>query len=358
MYNNKSMQYEILESLSRYWGIRKPLTHNPAPNPVSLKREDLKTIVSKQYAVAEKSDGVRYVLIMGYHITESDGGRPYAAMINRKLQIYQVEVFAPKDLFLGSVFDGELVWNESQKCLNFLIFDAVAIYGKTSISQQNFRLRYACVGKTFPSYTEWNKTHITGSSEVVSLAQKKAKKLTKVIAVPNSSTEETQLFMYSKPFVSFQSFGSLKRSHETSLHHKTDGYIFMPIELKVLRNRHYSMFKWKFEETIDVVIEREDDRYILWCQDGPKTVDIKTALAPYVLYLEDTKLLDIEKRSIIEISVAKLEGKQHSIKCTFHRCRLDKVVGNDKRTILSILETLPDRVTEAELLHISQSRHV
>src|SRR5690606_30915572 len=59
------------------------------------------------YVVAEKSDGVRHLLVLG----RDEEGTPFSVMVNRQLQVLDVAVSAAPSYFdgAGSVWDGELV---------------------------------------------------------------------------------------------------------------------------------------------------------------------------------------------------------------------------------------------------------
>ena len=336
-FRREHLQQDVLAIMGRLWGIYKPLTHNPSPNPVSLTRDDLQTLTQQEYVVAKKTDGVRYNLVMGKH---SKGGRPFAAMVDRALNVFQVELFAPRHYFNGSLFDGELVWNKNHHCLNYLVWDVVSVDGN-SIGKRDLMARYEMINQAFPQESEWDKTMLTDKP----LEQaKKFAQSDKIVAVPN---EHTPLFLYSKPCVKVDSLSSL---HRTATSHDTDGYVFTPIAAPVFKNRHTSMFKWKFEPTIDV---RYVPGYRLFCMHGKHEVDVTVALSRWVVTIDkrDVSSLpsDPDTSMILELS---LKVDENRVICRLHRFRQDKLTPNDYRTIEGVFNEIKESVQLNTLLHL------
>jgi hypothetical protein len=93
------------------WDLRDSshVEYNPAPNPVSLSQESLATITSDEYVVAEKTDGVRYSLLLCTDPSQDE--RPVAVLMDRSCNKWALPgVKAPRNLFTEcSLFDGELV---------------------------------------------------------------------------------------------------------------------------------------------------------------------------------------------------------------------------------------------------------
>ena len=66
------------------YGLRKSAKpYNPSPNPVSISKEILCIITNENYVVAEKTDGVRYMLVL---CSRDNDNKHVAAMIDRKCQ--------------------------------------------------------------------------------------------------------------------------------------------------------------------------------------------------------------------------------------------------------------------------------
>ena len=134
---------DVYDQIALAWGLRHKLTHNPAPNPVSLHRNNIADLLREKYVVSNKADGVRYLLVMGRRRHPQLAGKhePYAVMVDRTLRVYQLQIMALSPLFRGSVFDGELVWNQKTRSLDYLVFDAVASCG-VSLRQEGLGVRY------------------------------------------------------------------------------------------------------------------------------------------------------------------------------------------------------------------------
>jgi len=86
---------------------------------VSIERKHFPLLAKNEYAVCEKSDGVRHVLI----IFMFENVR-LSVMINRALVATVLTLTLPKNAYDGTVLDGELV-NEKL----FLVYDAVKVAG-------------------------------------------------------------------------------------------------------------------------------------------------------------------------------------------------------------------------------------
>ena len=96
----------IYDFMRKIWDV-KNLNPNPMALPVSLERKDFSVLNGSPYAVSEKSDGLRYMLVLGKY---SDGTH-YSVMLDRKFTVYEVNVAAKEEHFTkGTLVDGELVW--------------------------------------------------------------------------------------------------------------------------------------------------------------------------------------------------------------------------------------------------------
>lgn len=333
---------DIKSQIATLWGIKKRLTHNPSPNPIALNRKHLPLLRNTQYVVAEKTNGVRYLLLISKFTA---GKRPFAVMVDRAFKMFQVQVCAPHYIYKGSLFDGELVWDEVSGCMKFLVFDVMA-YGGKSVSHYYFLQRYEIINQAFLSAAEWNKSHIKEYSVAVETAGAFAAQK-KIVCIPERGN---LLFLYSKPCVLFKLFGSLIR---TKLTHSSDGYIFTPVKCPVKNNAHLTMFKWKDEPTIDVLI-KEHNQY--FCGDGKEIVELCYVFPEYTFIFEKTRGLVFSRKDsfIIETTIREKSNKPGTFICQFHRIRTDKKNPNNKRTIEGIISEIRENITVDELLALSQ----
>jgi len=147
----------IRSEVCRLWGQPRLLQTCPGPNPVCVERKHLAWIRDGEYeyVVAEKTDGVRYLLCCcrasdlrdessieqeaaelrtGSGAPSAGAGgsaasRNVAFMVDRAFDAYEVHLRnAPEDIYEGTLLDGELVREESGE-VKFLVYDCVALYG-------------------------------------------------------------------------------------------------------------------------------------------------------------------------------------------------------------------------------------
>ena len=109
----------------------------PGPQPVAVEIKDLETLKGG-YMVCEKTDGTRAVLLL-----ININNKPMCFIINRNNELYFLDLSFKKEVYEGSIFDGELVKTKSGQW-HYLIHDCM-IYNGRSFLNVNHRLRYACV---------------------------------------------------------------------------------------------------------------------------------------------------------------------------------------------------------------------
>lgn len=336
---NVTAQAEIKDEIARAWGIRQSLTHSPAPNPVSLHREHLESLRTHQYVVAEKTDGVRYLLV----ISRFKSGKPYAVLVDRAFSMFQVQLYAPSYIYKGSVFDGEMVLDKKAKSRVFHVFDAVVVGGK-SVRRKNFIERYHIFNALFlpagEAHTDIKKLHKTAAKG-------------KIVSIPETS-KRLPLTFRCKVFMPFNLFGSLTRDVQ-NLTHASDGFIFTPVNCEILKNTHRTMFKWKFEPTIDLEICAQADGTLeLCCQDGAHTAKLGVAFPEYTFILNKPATVSFQPlcRFIVEVSLKVQDSK--TIECVFHRQRADKLQPNHVGTIKHIIQEVVENISLEELVKLSQ----
>jgi hypothetical protein len=321
------------------WHIRRTLTHLPAPKPVALHRSHINQIVQKKYAVGCKSDGVRYVLVLlKVH------GKPMSAMVDMELNMYQIEVFAPHSRFYGSVYDGELVLDCDLDILTFVVFDCSMHNGKY-VGKKNFTQRYQIVGDTFPCQADWGV-----SSEDSKLAETLAVVDGRVTFVPPTMSKKSKhLRVIAKQFVAFEHLGGMLRMKHRF---RSDGIIFMPIDEPVGRNTQYSMFKWKFEPTIDVIVKQTAHEYqSIWCcADNGRQIRLEDEVGDVTLDMKNVQCDGVDM--LIETTV---KVTSDGVLLIFYRHRTDKSMPNHINTIRDILKECVEDITIDDLVDISGS---
>lgn len=97
----------------------------PGQHPISINRDEIARLRGQKCMVTLKSDGIRYLLMLC-----CVDGDFRAVMIDRRLQIYEIVVWAEVEYFeRGTLLDGELVLDHQTGRLNFQVFDAIRVQG-------------------------------------------------------------------------------------------------------------------------------------------------------------------------------------------------------------------------------------
>ena len=237
---------KVHEIITQAWGFKNVIYHNPSPNPISLERKYLPQLESEitDFVVAEKSDGVRYLMVLG-----TIGQKGFCVMVNRKMQMFEVPIFANSDFFKGSVFDGEMVVEsvghelERQK---FLVYDLISIHGETRRTT-DFIERYHEYFQVFDldgkdimecDISKWE-------SDAFELANTKSK----IVCLGNKMA----LQFAPKAFVQLVHVGSLWRSIP-KLKHSSDGLVLTRVSSKIGTGTDANILKWKENHTVDLII--------------------------------------------------------------------------------------------------------
>ena len=130
--NDVKTQVLIKQRIAHLWKVPPKRKTTPMPDAVSLQRHHFQHLKTQPYALLEKSDGVRYLLLL----TRMSDGEPKSFMVNRKQECWEVSVVALEIHFDGTLLDGELVYDSNQQVLHYLIFDLVASPKFPNISSQ------------------------------------------------------------------------------------------------------------------------------------------------------------------------------------------------------------------------------
>lgn len=352
------------EIMSQAWGFNKIIHHNPAPNPISLDKTHLDFLEANltEFVVAEKSDGVRYQLVLG-----TCDRKGFAVMVNRKMQMFEVPVYASADYFKGSVFDGELViekiQNEQERQV-YLVFDLISIKGE---SKRNDTI--------LKRYYEYTRIFDLDGKDILQMDIDKWEKFAfemagtkeKIVCLGN----RLALQFRPKPFVTLINLGSLWRSLN-GVTHKTDGLIIPRTTTPVGTGTDHSIFKWKQHHTIDLIIEAKFSKgvwnYQISFQNNDKlvnsnehgfTIDGKV----YYLSIKNNTILQLTSNYFGEThkNTFKLLGefycefdKQNPIVwCSLERWRRDKLTANNANVIEKSLQNVKDNVSIEELLSLT-----
>ena len=190
----------------------------PGPNPVSIERKDFEKLKTKGYVIAEKTDGVRFIMMFTRLF-----GFKVCTIIDRSMAAYLVPLKAiPRVLFQGTIFDGELtVDKHGRKC--FILFDAVVVSGVT-VSQLDLGARLVAMRRGLKDF----KVH---SNDPLELRLKSWSELSDVNAAKAKIAEASNIY-------------------------HTDGVILVSKEDPVFYGRNFDFFKLKPRgtHTVDFIV--------------------------------------------------------------------------------------------------------
>lgn len=281
--------------INNWTTARKKSGDFPGPQPVSMERKDLCKLSQFPYMVAEKTDGMRFLMLI-------EKGQRY--LIDRAFRVYLTDTEEKSNKL--SILDGELV-QETDGTWAYYAHDAVVIEG-TSIITRNLTERLARIYEF-----------------VSTLESVKAKKMV--------------------PFEKLEEF--LAEQVSLAAIHAVDGLILTPIDKPVESGTQYSLFKWKTadQQTMDFLVIPKSRRYELWVYD-------KNELIKYATYSTKTG-----KGRVFEKHVCTIPQQGSVIECKYYegnyiplKARPDKSRPNSLRTIEKTLIGIQENITVDDLL--------
>jgi len=228
-----------------------PQEHNrehrafPGANPVSIERCHFAQLTGETYWVAEKTDGMRYLLFCTVHNT-----RKLCLLVDRKLCMYVAGLHMPTACYQGSVLDGEVALNKSTGGWDYLIFDGAAVSG-VPLARQPFLRRLQYIAACFEDFSP-------------PPPQPLRLRIKRFFPVATSWADFKEHYEHVVPPV-----------------FKTDGLIFTPDDCPYVYGRHLRQFKWKAgpDNTIDFqVVESDPDpsRLRLGIMDRGRVLNVAT----------------------------------------------------------------------------------
>jgi hypothetical protein len=272
----------------------------PGPQPVTIEIKDIQKL-KENYMVCEKTDGERAILLL-----INIDNKPMCFIINRNNELYFMDLSFKKEVFEGSIFDGELIKTNKNK-FNYLIHDCMC-YNGTSFLQETHRLRYACI---------------------IDLIVKRYNYKEK-----DPFAIKTKLFYQYGPELN-KTWEHIQKTTEN----KIDGLIFTPINGPIVFGRDNSLFKWKKEHTIDLFFKKESKKINTYFQ---KKLELK-------LY----KTLDKDNEKLITSFLTKDQLKNGIVvECKYineqfvpYRIRTDKNKPNGEITLKNTMINIEEAIT-------------
>lgn len=264
--------------------------------PVNLSRRSFLTVQTSDYFVTEKSDGVRHLLyVIGNPSSPSDP--PTAIIMDRALSTTKLaggEAIGAA-LKVGTILDGELVYNLTMKTKVFMVFDVLALDGEPYI-EKPFRERLKCINTTLAvrfssiptASAHSNSASPTAPTMLVAKAFVEKKQLTSLIGSVRGHGGASSRVFYNSAY----------------RHHKTDGFIFQPANTTYELRTDYSLLKWKWADL------RSIDLQVVFRDPGAETT-IHSALNPLKLLCsgpEGTQI-DCFRQNVSSASAKGMKGQ-------------------------------------------------
>lgn len=203
----------LLRTLSELSGSSDPRKF-PGSNPCSLERADFPKLRQQPYYLAEKTDGIRVLLLCCTH-----AGHNVCAIVDRAMAMWLLPLQAlPTAMFQGSVVDCELAFNKVEKQWQLLAFDAYVV-SAVPVFYLPFSQRMAALARAMTAYA-----YTTGDPAPLKM----------------------------KTFVPASMFDAYP-GHEAkaAAYFDIDGLILTPELSHAVIGRHTELFKLKTKHTID-----------------------------------------------------------------------------------------------------------
>lgn len=313
---DQRLSVEIKEFCCQLWSLSEVSLSMPCSNPCSMMRNDIWLLKTRQYWVAEKTDGIRMFLILGVYDDLDGSEKKYSVFINRAFQLFLVDVQAPDECYAGSLFDGELVTTNTSD-MTYTVFDTIAASG-------------------------FNITHHPQSQRI----------------------QATQLafaaIQFNDPIIrvvvkQWYPISNARLVYERALH--CDGLIFVPEHGPLLNGTQNDTFKWKVaaKHTIDFLLNSNG---VLYLMDRTAIVEA-SVVAPFDLADTDHARAFISTSPVIIECECVLNtvggtppiggnGKKKWI-ATPIRVRTDKERANSVRVARATLQNIVENVLLSEI---------
>ena len=305
---SKELKEKVYLECESLFGCSLKRDNFPGPQPVTIEKKNLP--LTEKYMVCEKSDGERSLLLL-----LQINNKPMCFILNRKNELHFMDFSFKKEVFEGSVFDGEIIQTKSETPVwHFLIHDCFA-YNGTSFINKPHNLRYAC-----------------GIDFIVKRYN------------PRDSSDpfliKTKLFYEYGPEIK-KTWEHIQKTSEN----KIDGLILTPVNNPVLFNRDNTLFKWKETHTIDFFAKIVGKKINLYYY--------KKVLSVYVSFKKESKnydvIVDFVGENVDLLKGAVIEFKIIDEFYEPYRLRTDKNRPNGEITVNNTFKNIQESIKISEL---------
>lgn len=322
----------------KYWKLPAHIRHFPGANPMSIEQKDFDRLQTDDFLAALKTDGVRHLLLLTCKPNSTD---PIAIMIDRTKKMYEVEIWANEDFFaLGSLFDGELVWENNS--LVYIVFDVIHAKG-VQCSRLCYRERMQILHNTILCVSN---SHSDESIE--NMISEESKFLAR--------NNDNELRVLPKKCVAKANLQTLwhDRAHTC---HGNDGVIFTLNNSPVETGTCASILKWKPSHSIDVLVKKNGKTVGIYgnMNNSGDLSDITESVDGLRTHFVCNKLLDAIVPRMPCIIECRLTIDGNTLILTAERERTDKTSPNTMNTIEATIRNTRENISSDDLIKLVHS---
>lgn len=297
----------------------------PGSMPINFGKKHIYNVQSNEYYVSEKTDGIRYMLLI-----LASG----SYFIDRKFEFYQIQNYSVLDETFGNgtLLDGEMVRHLQNRKPVFQIFDILGIDNQ-SVCQLPLSERLK----------------IIGAKVIQPLRQ---------VLPPNTEVPFTLLGKVFLPkhkiadlFARIRDHHSGERifSDDDKRNHFTDGVIFTP-NTAYMPYTVQNLYKWKYLDkwTIDFKVTERNRVWYLCCV-GSGNVEVECREVNFSQEDLDRLKKEFLRARDISCIIAECSFQPKYGTWKFHQVRPDKRKGNYISIVMDTMESIAENLSTEEL---------
>ena len=302
--DNETLKEKIYVECEKILGIELRRDYFPGPQPVAVEKKDFGLLKEKEYVVCEKSDGERGVLVL-----INIDNKPMCFMVNRSNEFFFLTLSFKKEVFEGSIFDGEMI-KTNKGIWNYLIHDCMC-YNGSSFIEKSHQLRYGAIMDFIVS------RYISKDTDCFNIK-------TKIFYKYGNQLKVTW-----------------KHICETT-ENKIDGLIFTPVDEPIRFGRDYLLLKWKEPDnnTIDLLVRKFSNKLNLCGTKNNSSYIFKTIKESEQNYKNIVSFEEDVNGKIIEFKYSTKSGI-----FTPYRLRSDKNKPNGEITINNTIKNIDESIS-------------
>jgi hypothetical protein len=303
---NAGMKEKIFKECEKILGIELKQDYFPGPQPVAVMIKDFEILKNNNYVVCEKSDGERYIMIL-----INIDNKPMCFLINRNNDLYFTSLSFKKEVFEGSIFDGELIKTKNNGTWHYLIHDTYAYNGR-SFTHISHDLRYGSIIDFIM------KRYVPKETDCFNI--------------------KTKLFYKYGPEIE-KTWTLINQTTEN----KIDGLIFTPVDNPVVFGRDNSLLKWKEpgSHTIDFLVKKIGKKINLYGARKNTNYIFKTLSDDEISY---KNIIDFEGINFKEGTIVEFNYDPEKDIFKPYRIRTDKQTPNGELTITNTIKNIKEAI--------------